>query len=108
MPDRHTHPDWCTRPPHWPTNRARCPNPRFEGWGTSLGWWANVVGGYTNRDAYADLAFNGLKLNIVRYNIGGGENPGITNTLQPRARMQGFEATRGSWNWSADPNQRWI
>ena len=47
----------------------------FEGWGTSLCWWANVVGGYPNRETYADLAFSQLKLNIVRYNIGGGENP---------------------------------
>lgn len=47
----------------------------FDGWGTSLCWWANVVGGYGNRDQYMNLAFGQLKLNIVRYNIGGGENP---------------------------------
>lgn len=43
----------------------------FLGWGTSLCWWANVIGGYANRTAYVDLAFSQLKLNIVRYNIGG-------------------------------------
>ena len=53
----------------------------FEGWGTSLCWWANVVGGYSNRNDYASLAFTTLKLNIVRYNIGGGENPVIANTM---------------------------
>src|ERR1035437_8585960 len=58
----------------------------FEGWGTSLCWWAKVVGGYTNRDDYMALAFSALKLNLVRYNIGGGENPGIANTLPFRAR----------------------
>lgn len=80
----------------------------FEGWGTSLCWWANVVGGYTNRSTYASLAFSQLKLNIVRYNIGGGENPGIVNTIQYRARMAGFEPSPGVWDWTADANQRWM
>jgi O-glycosyl hydrolase len=79
----------------------------FEGWGTSLCWWANVVGGYSNRETYADLAFSQLKLNIVRYNIGGGENP-TNHFLSFRAQMPGFEPTNGVWNWSADANQRWM
>ena len=79
----------------------------FEGWGTSLCWWANVVGGYSNRETYADLAFSQLKLNIVRYNIGGGENP-TNNFLSYRAQMPGFEPTNGVWNWTADSNQRWM
>jgi O-glycosyl hydrolase len=81
----------------------------FEGWGTSLCWWPNIVGGYSNRDTYADLAFKQLKLNIVRYNIGGGENP-TKHFLDSnvRALMPGFEPTNGVWNWSADANQRWM
>lgn len=83
--------------------------PSFEGWGTSLCWWANVVGGYPNRATYASLAFTTLKLNIVRYNIGGGENPALTNSpTEFRARMPGFQPTPGVWNWSADANQRWM
>ena len=80
----------------------------FEGWGTSLAWWGNLVGGYANRNAYAFMAFTQLQLNIVRYNIGGGENPGISNTMQIRARMPGFEPSPGVWDWSADANQRWM
>ncbi len=79
----------------------------FLGWGTSLCWWANVTGGYSNRNDFADRAFTQLKLNIVRYNIGGGENP-TNNFLAYRARMQGFEPTNGVWNWNADLNQRWM
>ena len=79
----------------------------FEGWGTSLCWWANVVGGYSNRETYADLAFSQLKLNIVRYNIGGGENP-TNHFLQFRAQMPGFEPANGVWDWGADANQRWM
>ena len=80
----------------------------FDGWGVSLCWWANVCGGYSNRETYAALAFTTLGLNIARYNIGGGENPGISNTMQYRAQMPGFEPTNGVWNWNADQNQRWM
>jgi hypothetical protein len=81
----------------------------FLGWGTTLSWWANVVGSYTNRDDYVNLAFNILKLNIVRYEIGAGQNPSIVITNPPyRAQMQGFEPSNGVWNWSADLNQRWV
>jgi O-glycosyl hydrolase len=80
----------------------------YQGWGTALSWWANVVGGLPNRQTYANLAFSTLKLNIVRYNIGGGENPGITDTLQYRARIPGFEPSSGVWDWNVDANQRWV
>jgi O-glycosyl hydrolase len=80
----------------------------FQGWGVSLCWWANVVGGYSNRDAYADMVFNTLKLNIVRYNIGGGENPNGSNFIQFRACIPGYEPSRGVWNWNSDANQRWM
>src|SRR6516165_10740527 len=51
----------------------------WEGWGTSLCWWANVFG---TRDDLANIAFTtnytvlngeslpGLGLNIARYNVG--------------------------------------
>jgi O-glycosyl hydrolase len=80
----------------------------FDGWGVSLCWWAHVVGGYTNREEYADLAFKQLGLNIVRYNIGGGENPARSNTMEFRARLPGFQPEPGKWDWTADANQRWM
>src|ERR671931_618453 len=51
-----------------------------EGWGTSLAWWGHVVGGWPDatRNAIADLVFSstsGLGLNVVRYNVGGGDHP---------------------------------
>ncbi|MGH8023153.1 MAG: LamG-like jellyroll fold domain-containing protein, partial [Limisphaerales bacterium] len=81
----------------------------FQGWGTSLQWWANVVGGYSNRTDYIGLLFDTLKLNVVRYEIGAGQNPDVNNPRTPyKAMMQGFELTNGIWNWSADFNQRWV
>ena len=56
------------------------PNPAyasepFEGWGTSLVWFANATGGYPEavRQDLLDKVFgeDGLNLNIARYNIGG-------------------------------------
>ncbi len=56
----------------------------MDGWGTSLGWWANEMGGWTGGAAGAHyqevmhrlftLGADGLGLNIVRFNIGGGEH----------------------------------
>jgi O-glycosyl hydrolase/regulation of enolase protein 1 (concanavalin A-like superfamily) len=80
----------------------------YKGWGTSLCWFANVVGGLPNRQDFMDLIFTSLKLNIVRYNIGGGENPNIPDELGYQKRIPGFEPSLGVWNWSADANQRWV
>jgi len=65
---------------------------RFEGWGTSLAWWANVVGGWQSPQQIVDELFglpdnehpDRLGLNVIRYNIGaspvlwcdGGGRPG--------------------------------
>ncbi|MET0791716.1 MAG: glycoside hydrolase [Polyangiaceae bacterium] len=84
----------------------------FEGWGTSLCWWADHVGGWsaTNRNAVVDAvidATNGLGYNVFRYNIGGGENPAHDHMGQYK-EMPGFEPSAGTWTWDADANQRAI
>ena len=51
---------------------------RFQGWGTSLAWWANVVGGWQSSKQIVDALFglpdhehpDRLGLNVIRYNIG--------------------------------------
>lgn len=85
----------------------------WEGWGTSLAWFANRVGGASDatRNWYADQLFDvnqGLGFNIVRYNIGGGENP-QHNFLELRAAVPGFKASpTADYDWSSDANQRWM
>lgn len=85
----------------------------WEGWGTSLAWFANRVGGASDatRNWYADQLFDvnqGLGFNIVRYNIGGGENP-QHNFLELRATVPGFKASpTADYDWSSDANQRWM
>ncbi|MBP2327955.1 O-glycosyl hydrolase [Kibdelosporangium banguiense] len=102
--------------------------PAFEGWGTSLVWFANVTGGYPEpiRRQLVDMLFgeDGLNLNIARYNIGGGNAPDVRkNYMKAGATMPGFwQAPPGTtrddtqwwdpanpqhWDWTADANQRW-
>lgn len=87
----------------------------FEGWGTSLVWWTNILGQWSDTerlDEVLDLIFDreqGLGLNIVRYNIGGGEDPGIVNnTLRPGGDIPGFQPSENSWDWEADAGQRKV
>lgn len=89
----------------------------WQGWGTSLAWWAHVVGGFPEpaRTDYMDKAFDpvkGLGLNVVRYNIGGGENPQHLapnkQFLEYRCAVPGYQTAPGQWDWNADANQRWV
>ncbi len=84
----------------------------FEGWRTSLCWWANRIG-YS--DALAQQAadfFYGdddLRLNIARFNIGGGDNPTHTHITRTDSNMPGYTVYNNgnvTYDWSADYNQR--
>ena len=85
---------------------------KFEGWGTSLCWWANHVGGWSAsaRNSVVDAVVDpveGLGYNLFRYNIGGGENPAHKH-MGPFKDMPGFKTAAGMWTWDADANQRAI
>ena len=78
-----------------PTN-----NGVFEGWGTSLCWWANRVGfsEKLTKDS-AKLFFSkedGLGLNIMRYNIGGGDDPTHNHIRRTDSEMPGW------WKYDED------
>ncbi|KAG3121061.1 hypothetical protein PI124_g62 [Phytophthora idaei] len=108
----------------------------WEGWGTSLSWWANVFG---DREDIADVFFSNLSsvsidgaakdipaldFNIARYNIGGSGNNVIDDSgteiaMKSSEKMPAFKAIESfwldwtstdpaskSWNWDADANQR--
>lgn len=59
---------------------------QFQGWGTSLAWWANVDYPDNIKHKLVDLLFSktGLSLNIVRYNLG------ATNTNQIKQKSPRF------------------
>ena len=87
----------------------------FEGFGTSLAWWANAVGRLpeAEREPFLrrlfSLADGGLGLSVVRFNAGGGEQPGRPVTMEPRAVMEGYRSAPGArLDESADPGQRAV
>ncbi|MEX1656739.1 beta-1,6-galactanase [Streptomyces pseudovenezuelae] len=101
----------------------------WEGWGTSLAWWANVFGA---RDDFADIFFTtkstsyngttlpGLGLNIARYNLGAsswnsvnGESMVASANIPAFKQIEGYwqdwnneDPTSSAWDWTADANQR--
>ncbi len=85
----------------------------FEGWGTSICWWGNIVGKYPDqkRDSIMDLLFDtadGLGLSMVRYNIGGGDNPSHHH-MGTGKMMDGFKASENAqYDWTKDAGQRWC
>ena len=85
----------------------------MEGWGVTLSWWANQVGGWSDpaRSQFVDKLFaappNGLGLTYARYNIGGGDCP-TCKSLSVGTAVPGYEPTAGTYNWTVDGNQRWV
>ena len=94
-------------------NASKTNNGKFEGWGTSLCWWAHRIG-YSSEltKQAADLFFSekGLNLNIMRYNIGGGDDPSHNHIKRTDSAVPGWlkydEAKKDFvYDYSADENQ---
>ncbi len=98
-----------------PTKGSPFNNGKFEGWGTSLCWWANRIG-YSDAlsQKAAELLFNaetGLGMNIARYNIGGGDDPTHRHITRTDSMMPGFwklDESTGEpvFDGTQDENQR--
>lgn len=84
----------------------------FEGWGTSLCWWANRIGYSDSLAQKAVDAFygdEGLRLNIARFNIGGGDDPSHKHITRTDSNMPGYTTYNNgkiTYDWNADYNQR--
>jgi len=101
----------------------------WEGWGTSLAWWAVRFG---DRDDLANIFFTlnstqwmsqtlpGLGFNIARYNAGAcsrnsidGESMAVSPNMYKSRQVEGFwldwdssDPSSSSWDWSVDAKQR--
>ncbi|KAI9152302.1 Endo-beta-1 6-galactanase [Paramyrothecium foliicola] len=101
----------------------------WEGWGTSLAWWAKRFG---NRDDLADIFFTtkttsfagqsvpGLGFNIARHNAGAcswnsinGEAMVVSSRMMKSRQIDGHwlnwdssDPGSSSWTWNVDTNQR--
>lgn len=92
----------------------------LEGWGTSLAWFANIIGGWTedyngngrpDREDIAELIYSPeyLNMNIVRYNIGGGDDPSHDHIKRCEATVPGWKASADAeLDPTADANQIWF
>ncbi|MBE6888641.1 MAG: alpha-L-arabinofuranosidase [Ruminococcaceae bacterium] len=96
-----------------PLNASTTNGGSFEGWGTSLCWWANRIG-YSDSlsQQAADLFYgdDGLDLNIMRYNIGGGDDPTHHHITRTDSAVPGWlvldEATgEFVYDYTADAGQ---
>ena len=88
-------------------------NGKFEGWGTSFCWWPNRIGYDDELAQKAAKAFyspEGLGFNIIRYNIGGGDDPSHHHITRTDSDVPGYlyldENGNPYYDWSADHNQR--
>lgn len=89
---------------------------KYEGIGASGAWWAQIVGGWDNKDENGDemrnvisrLLYskeNGIGMNIYRYNIGGGSaHSGNGEYSDFARRTESFDAGVGKYDFSRDAN----
>ncbi|MCH5210307.1 MAG: discoidin domain-containing protein [Oscillospiraceae bacterium] len=97
-----------------PSNALTFNDGKFEGWGTSLCWWANRVGydeTLTQKAAELFYSDEGLSLDIARYNVGGGDNPEHDHITRSDSKVPGYAVGYDNdgniiYDWSADKNQR--
>ncbi|MGN0106264.1 MAG: alpha-L-arabinofuranosidase, partial [Hominilimicola sp.] len=93
-----------------PSNALTFNNGKFEGWGTSLCWWANRIGydeALTNKAAELFYGDSGLSLDIARYNIGGGDDPSHDHITRSDSKIPGYatgydENSNLIYDWTAD------
>lgn len=95
------------------SNSSTTNNGKYQGWGTSLCWWAYRVGYspvLTEKSAKLFFSDEGLNLNIMRYNIGGGDDPTHKHITRTDSTVPGWlylDKASGeySYNYDADSNQ---
>ena len=90
---------------------------KFEGFGASGAWWAQLVGGWDHVDENSGLAVrdrisqllyskeNGIGLRTYRYNIGAGSaHSGKGNIDNPLRRTESFDMGEGKYDFTRDAN----
>ena len=97
-------------------NASTTNNGIFQGWGTSLCWWANRIGyspALTQKSSELFFGSDGLALNIMRYNIGGGDDPAHKHIKRTDSMIPGWlyyseESASYYYNYEADKNQLYV
>ena len=93
---------------------------KFQGFGTSFCWWPNRLGYSDDLAEKSATAFydkdKGLGLTIIRYNIGGGDDPTHDHITRTDSKVPGYWANPNydsssktytwDYDWTKDYNQR--
>lgn len=76
------------------------------GFGASACWWSPQVKDEKTADEISELLYgnSGLKLNIYRYNVGGGYREGNLRIENPWRKTDSFMEESGTYNWEKDKN----
>ncbi len=76
----------------------------IKGFGASACWWSQQLKDEKAADYLAELFYggSGLKMNIYRYNVGGGYEKDNLRTDNPWRTAQSFMNKDGSYDWSRD------
>ncbi|KAH6707948.1 glycoside hydrolase superfamily [Leptodontidium sp. MPI-SDFR-AT-0119] len=111
------------------TINAKSNRGTWDGWGTSLAWWAREFGDRTDladifftltTQTFLGVSLPGLGFNIARYNAGAsswntysGESMVQSSNIIKSRQVEGYwqdwgsaDPTSSSWNWAADRTQR--
>ena len=88
----------------------------YDGIGASGAWWAQIVGGWDNKDENGEEIRNvisrllygksdGIGMNIYRYNIGGGSaHSGNGEYSDFARRTESFDTSDGGYDFTRDKN----
>ena len=101
-------------------NASKFNSGKFEGFGTSFCWWPNRLGYSEVLSELSATAFydknEGLGLTIIRYNIGGGDNPYHNHITRTDTKVPGYAINPNfdsstktytwDYDWTKDFNQR--
>ena len=101
-------------------NASTFNNGKFQGFGTSFCWWPNRLGYSDDLAEKSATAFfdknKGLGLTVIRYNIGGGDDPTHDHITRTDSKVPGYWSNPNydsssktytwDYDWSQDYNQR--
>lgn len=76
----------------------------LKGFGASACWWSPQINNDKTADEVAELLYgdSGLKMNIYRYNVGGGYEDDNLRMDNPWRKVESFMEKDGSYNWNKD------
>lgn len=78
----------------------------LKGFGASACWWSPQINDEKTANEVCELLYgnSGLKMNIYRYNVGGGYEDNNLRMSNPWRKVDSFMQKDGTYDWSRDAN----